>query len=213
MTESNEKSKGLSLFTALSSLATTLFFVVFNVCLFAKSGAEWNLCISIYYVLLFAIRLSVFVCNDKARKGKLPSKKQLEACVAIDVLFLIADISLIAPIALMAMHKRDVSYSAVAAISFAAYTAYKIVISSVSLKKTAKTGNLFGRIMRAAGLKDAVLSVVALQYVLVSTFDGSNALDVVCDITNFILWGMIVAVSVIETGLTAKELKNINTQD
>ena len=206
--ESNGKRADISLFTALSSLATTLFFVVFNAYLYAKNGALWNLCISIYYAVLFAIRISVFACKKGVKAGKLDKKKQQTASVAIDVLFLIADMSLIAPIALMAMHKRDVSYSTVIAISSATYTLYKIVVASLNLKKSAKTGNLFDRILRAAGLKDAIMSIIVLQYVLISTFGGGNALDLMCDITNLILWGAIVAVSVIETGLTIKEKKD-----
>ncbi len=202
--ESNGGKADLSLLTALSSLATTLFFVVFNAYLYAKNDTLWNLCISIYYALLFVIRISVFACKKGVKAGKFDKKKQQIACVAVDVLFLIADISLIAPIALMATHKRDVSYSTVIAISSAAYTLYKIAVASLNLKKSARTGNLFDRILRAAGLKDAIMSIIVLQYVLISTFDGSNALDVMCDITNFILWGAIVAVSVIETGLTIK---------
>jgi len=205
--DKSQKYASRTLMAVWPSLATTLAFGVFNIYLYIAHHALWNVCIAVYYFLLFAIRLTVAVFETKVKNDENSAQKYNKLSVAVSVLFLAADVALVAPIALMAMQKRDVSYSTITAISSAAYTCYKIVGASINLKKSSKIDNLSVQILRALNFKDAIMSVIVLQYVLIKTFGGGATMDTMCDITNFVLWAVIVAVSVVETVKSIKRIK------
>ena len=193
-----QKYASRTLTTVWLSLVATLAFAVFNTYLYITKRALWNLCIAIYYMLLLVIRLTVVVCESKWKNKQNATQKRKNMGIIVSSLFLMADVALIAPIALMAMQKREVSYTTITAISSAAYTVYKIVTASINLKKSKETDNLSVQILRALNFKDAILSIVVLQYVLIKTFGDSHSLDTMCDILNFIFWALMVSVSVIQ---------------
>lgn len=203
-----QKYASRTLATVWLSLVATFAFAVFNTYLYVSKRALWNLCIAIYYVLLFVIRLTVIVCESKWKNEQNATQKRKNMGIVVSSLFLIADVALIAPIALMAMQKREVSYTTITAISTAAYTVYKIVAASINLKKSKETDNLSVQILRALNFKDAILSIVVLQYVLIKTFGGGHSLDTMCDILNFIFWAMMVSVSVIQVIRVVKRDKS-----
>lgn len=203
-----QKYASRTLATVWLSLVATLAFAVFNTYLYISKRALWNLCIAIYYILLFVIRLTVLVCENKWKDKQNATQNRKIMGIIVSSLFLVVDIALIAPIALMAMQKREVSYTTITAISSAAYTVYKIVAASINLKKSKATDNLSVQILRALNFKDAILSIVVLQYVLIKTFGGGHSLDTMCDILNFIFWAFIVSVSVIQVIRVVKRDKS-----
>ena len=112
------------------------------------------------------------------------------------MLFVI-DLSLLAPVVMMIKSERVVDYSSVAAIAMAAYTVYKTAAASLNYSKTRKSLNLGVRIIRDVYFKDALVSVISLQYVLINTFgDGVNGVMLtVSEVTGSLLWLLIVTVS------------------
>lgn len=58
------------------------------------------------------------------------------------------------------------------AITIAAYTTYKIIMSAINFSKAKKNGNLSVKMLRNVNLVDALVSVLSLQYALVMTFGG-----------------------------------------
>lgn len=113
------------------------------------------------------------------------------------VMLFVIDLSLLAPVVMMIKSERVVDYSSVAAIAMAAYTVYKTVAASLNYSKTRKSLNLGVRIIRDVYFKDALVSVISLQYVLINTFgDGVNGVMLtVSEVTGSLLWLLIVTVS------------------
>lgn len=195
------------------SIVASLCFGIFNFALYVKLKTVWNLCIAIYYLFVFAIKLAILFYEIKVRNGdaELATKRRVKANLVYSALFFVVDVSLIAPIVLMSLGERNVNYTKVTAIAFATYTVYKIVASSVNLKKAHRSDNLSARALRTLNFKDAILSIATLQYVLVATFDNSDELTLMCRVINFLLWAFIVCVSV--WGLVDATRENKRLQD
>lgn len=196
--KANKKELRTAIFVLLSVVAT-LAFGIFNTAVYVMRDALWSLCIAIYYYFVFAIKITLLwhegILKNKAERV---ISKRITANLVYRALFFVVDVALITPIALMALNQREVHYSDVTAIAFSAYTVYKITASALNFKKANKGDNLSAQTLRALNFKDALLSVIALQYVLIQTFGTSNALDILCQVTNLLLWLIIVGVSVLE---------------
>lgn len=193
------KSPRTILFVSVS-VVTTLAFCIYNVALYIRHTALWNLCIALYYFVLFCVKISILLCEKAFLKAERQDagERRVRANLVCRAMFFAVDFALAAPIALMSAGKRDVSYSTLTAIAFATYTVYKLTAAIVNLKKARKSDNLSAQTLRALNFKDAILSVVALQYVLIETFGGGEGLRLLCQLTSFALWGAIVLVSVFE---------------
>lgn len=206
---SNIKTKEVAF--VMLSVVMTLAFGVFNTVLYAIHSSLWNLCIALYYYFVFSIKIALLAHEGVLLKGGFDNaqKKRLIANTWFRATFFVVDIALIAPIALMAMRERAVNYSEITAIGFAAYTVYKITASVVNLKKARESDNTSAQTLRALNFKDAILSIIALQYVLLETFGGTSELSIMSQITNFVLWLVILMVSVYELVDIAKTRKEI----
>lgn len=125
------------------------------------------------------------------------------------ILLFAVDLSLVAPLALMIFQKRHIEYTEISAIAVAAYTCYKTVMASINFVKTRKSQNLSVKIIRQIHFKDALVSVLMLQYVLTLTF--GNGLDGkmlrVCEITSGLMWLALITVSALSLLKALKYLK------
>lgn len=152
-----------------------------------------------------------FVCGNQIRekglrrtaegKGEekaVPRPKRLAFC---------NDISLIAPITLMALQKKEVNFSSVHAITIAAYTTYKIIMSAINFSKAKKNGNLSVKMLRNVNLVDALVSVLSLQYALVMTFGGGIEGDMLflCAFSSLAVWVFLIILSVVNAVKSRKK--------
>lgn len=187
----------------VSVLATTAF-AVFNVTIGALRRNVWNFGIGIYYAVLLFIRLAVVLSKIKETDD---TKTQKKRSMLVCLLILVADIALVAPLAAMATDKRQVDYSVVIAIAMATYTVYKIAHASVNFKNRRKYDRV-ERLLLTVNFNDAVVSVLALQYVLIVTFGGFvGAMRKLAMITGFLLWAVICTLSLLELVSTIKNGK------
>lgn len=206
----NNKAVRTVVFVAISIVAS-LCFAIFNFALFARLKTAWNLCISIYYLFVFAMKLAILFYEIKVRNGDatLAHAKRVRANLVYCALLFVVDVSLIAPVVLMSLGVREVNYTKITAIAFASYTVYKITASAANLKKAHTADNLSARTLRMLNFKDAILSIATLQYVLIATFGNSDELTLMCRVTNFILWAFIVYVSVWGLVYSVREKKKL----
>lgn len=183
--------------SALSSLST-LAFALYNVYLGIRYGALWNYCTAIYYAILALTkactvyterRLSLSVKDEAAL---LPIR--VKACLSESVVLLIIDLTLIAPVSLMVTQQRALDYSAITAIATAAYTVYKVAVATKKYNTARKQSNMAVMTLKRINFKEAMVSVLTLQYVLVTTF--GNGVDShmlpACAATTFIFWALLV---------------------
>lgn len=187
--------------SSVLSLLTTALFAGYNLFLWMVGGAAWNIGIAVYYLLLAAIRAHVLLSERKFRRSELPEAERETARSKLflvhSVLLFLLDLALIAPISLMVMQKKAVSYSQIPAIATAAYTTYKIAISTRNFIKDRKARHLSVKTLRTLNFVDALVSLLSLQYVLVMTF-GEGVTDkmlTLCATTSFAVWVLLLAVS------------------
>lgn len=195
------------------SFCVTIAFTAYNVFLGIAYGAGWNISIAIYYALLLCIRAYVLFSEMRYYKAKLTEEqkeqKRKKLFLVQSILLLLLDLALIAPVSLMVLQKKAVNYSAIPAITVAAYTTYKITLSSINVVKTRKERHLSLKILRKVNFVDAMVSILTLQYTLIMTFGGMDRdIFILCAVTSFAVWAFIMVISLISLGQSVKLLKS-----
>ncbi len=141
--------------------------------------AIWNFSISIYYALLVVFRV-VILCLEKkwsAAPQENADEKRLRLRTGISWCMLAMDFSLLAPVAMMVVSKRQVRYGIIPTIAMAAYTTYKVTLAAIHFTKRKRKGNLSVQLLREITLKDAIVSVLTLQNAMLMQFsEGTPSL-------------------------------------
>lgn len=177
------------------SLFITALFAAYNIFLGVTYGAQWNVCIAVYYTLLVILRAYVLLFEKK--KNKNAKERNINFLIQSVLLFAL-DVALIAPITLMVLQKKVVHYTSIPAITAAAYTTCKIIISTVNFVKNRKRLNLSVIMLKDISFIDALVSVLVLQYILIMTFGSGveGKMFVLCAATSFAIWALIIFVSI-----------------
>ncbi len=202
-------------FSALSFFATAVF-TFYNAFLGIAYKSIWNIGIAVYYALLLCIRAYVIFSERAFYKKKLPYDQKETArkrLFLVQSAFLFAiDLALIAPITLMVQQKKVIQYTTIPAIATAAYTTYKIIISTKNIIKTRKGRHLSVRILKTVNFVDALVSVLTLQYTLIITFGGGMDSDMfaLCAVSSFGIWSLLIALSTVSLLQAVKMRKNTN---
>ena len=117
------------------------------------------------------------------------------------------DSSLIAQITMIELQKKEEYFSSVHAITIAAYTTYKIIMSAINFSKAKKNGNLSVKMLRNVNLVDALVSVLSLQYALVLTVGGGLEGDLLflCAGSSLAVWGFLIILSVVNAVKSRKK--------
>lgn len=188
------------IFSALSFFVTVVF-TAYNAFLGIVYKSVWNIGIFVYYALLLCIRAYVIFSERKFYKNGLTGgrleEKRSKILLVQSVLLVVTDLALIAPVTFMVLQKKAVNYSAIPAITTAAYTTYKIILSVRNVVKARKERHLSLKILRTINFVDALVSVLTLQYTLIMTFGGGEDRNmfVLCAVTSFIVWAVILFIS------------------
>lgn len=168
-----------------------MLFTAYNVFLCIAYKAVWTFGIAVYYALLLSIRAYVIFSERRFHKERLTDEqkenKRKKLFLIQSIFLFIIDFALIAPISLMVLQKKTVNYSTIPAITVAAYTTYKIVISTRNIIKTRNVPHLSLKILRTVNFVDALVSVLTLQYTLIITFGGGMDKDmfILCAVSSF----------------------------
>lgn len=188
-------------FSALSFLVGVAY-AAFNFYLGLKYKTAWNLGIAAYYLSLLCIRAYILCSEIKFFKAGLDEQQKENARRHLyrvqSVLLFATDLALIAPITLMALQQKYVNFSTETAITIAAYTTYKIIMSAINFSKSQKSRHLSVKMLRNINLVDALVSLLSLQYALIMTFGGGISGDmlVVCACSSFAVWAFLIFMSV-----------------
>ncbi len=183
-------------FTSSISLIFTIAFLVYNFYLGIKFKLTWNFSISIYYLLLIIIRMIILI-NEK--KWKAISKKNLlQKRISLykveNIFLIIIDVALIVPIILMVLQKRSVNVGMIPAIAIAAYTTYKVIMACVSYNKTKKLNNITLHGLKILNLKEAIVSILTLQNILIMTFSEGVSM---IQLTSYTSFGMLLSLIIL----------------
>ena len=156
---------------AALSFGTAILFSVYNGYLGIRLLSVWYGSICVFYLLLTAIRGSILLTEKKNRN--LPETERFfrrrKTFRISSVLLLLLILSLLLPVAMMAVFAKPVKMGRIPAISMAVYTTYKIAMASVQIRRQKRRSgtSILAAELRAVNLIDALVSVLALQNTLI----------------------------------------------
>ena len=199
------------------SLCASIAIFIFNLSVGLFKHAIWNTTISFYYFVLLLFRIIIFIVEHNIKnKSEIKKEKSRRILYFIcSILLLIMSISLIGPIYLMTKKDKSVYVNDIIAITFAAYTFYRLGISIYNIVKTKDNQyNLSIRMLKVVNLIGVFVSLSNLQTVLIQTFDnGTSNMELFSTITNAFIWLFLIIISImsIKKGFNYnKEYKKIN---
>lgn len=186
---------------SLFSIFITIIFAIYNIYLGIIYNTGWNISIAIYHGFLIIIRTYILYNENKLSKLNISEYKidmqkklYLKQCI---MLFTI-DLLLIAPISIMVLGQKEVNYSTIPAIATAAYTTCKMILATKNALQAKKNNNLSIIMLRNINLKDSLVAILSLQYILIMTFESetdNNMLIVSC-ISTFCIWILLIIISI-----------------
>lgn len=163
---------------ACVSFCVTLLFALYHSYLGLFFSSAWHKSISIFYLLLTAIRGCVLLTEK--RNASRPEALRLicrrRVFLVSTLLLFLLDLALILPLTLMVLLERPSDMGLRPAIASAAYTTYKIIASSLHLQKQKRTpcNNLLVCELRAINFIDALVSILTLQSTLILVNQDSS---------------------------------------
>lgn len=159
-------------FSLTGGFAATVLFALYNGSLGVLHSSVWHGSVSVYYILLSALRggLLIAVRRVKVKTPEDAAQYTKRVFYRTSGILLVMNLALTAPVSLMVMDRRPVRMELIPAIASAAYATYKISAASVKFRKAGK--DLFQRELDAIRLIDAQVSVLVLQNTLIVTVDG-----------------------------------------
>lgn len=175
------------------SLCVNLLFVIYNGVLAVVYKASWNIVLGGYYMMLLISRIGLLFGfgNTKRKKENAEYHGALTYLTGGIVLFILHT-----PLVILVTLLKDNSfhYAGVLVYVYAAYAFYKIISAIVNLVKSYKRKyGLELQAMRNINLADALVSILALQTALVSSFGELPHANV---ITGSIICGIVMLGSI-----------------
>jgi hypothetical protein len=165
------------IFSILSFIMSVLF-SVFNAYMGIVNRSIWYGALAAFYISLAFLRGGILVYhkNKISRKGKSRNEEYLKvkAYKNSGVITLVLNIALSVAIAQMIFSEAHFTYIGWSVFAYAAYAFYKITMSTISFVKAQKQTDLTVRAIRNINLVDALVSILALQTALLTTFSEGN---------------------------------------
>lgn len=170
------------------SVLATLVFTVYNAYLGLRYKALWNGSISVYYILLLAIKL-ILVYMRRKNKTKLSNFSFYLSFI----LMLLVNLALIAPIILMIKQEREVKLSIIAGIAVAAYTTLKVILAIRNYLSYRKQRDDFCLLDVTLGVISAAVSLLTLQNTLIMIVEEkSQDMSVLVIASSCVIYALII---------------------
>ena len=184
---------------SIGSFLISVLFSGFNAYMGIANRSIWYGALATFYISLALLRGGVLLYH----KNKLGKNRQNEEYRKAKVyrnsgiVTLILNLALSSAIAQMIFSDAHFSYMGWTIFAYAAYAFYKITMSIIALIKAHKQTDLTVRAIRNINLVDALVSILALQTALLTTFnDGTMDISLMNTIT-----GIFVSVASVSIGV------------
>ncbi len=165
-----------TILSAMGSLFITTVFALYNGFLGVYHSSLWNGAICLYYLILVLLRGFIILAERSLARLENPNPRRSLVYRLSSLLLLFLNISLIVPVTMMVKLQKPVHLTLIPAIAMAAYTTYKITMSSINLKRRKKSADSLVKLLRAINFIDALVSVLTLQNTLIMvTTPGGDA--------------------------------------
>ena len=168
-----------TLIFAIVSFAVSILFGGFNAYMGIKNRSIWYGALAAFYIALAFLRGGVLAYHKKKIGKKMQDDELVRARVYRNsgIITLILNIALSSAIAQMVFSGEHFSYLGWTVFAYAAYAFYKITTSVISFIRAHRQDDLTVRAIRNINLVDALVSILALQTALLTTF-SEEGMDV-----------------------------------
>lgn len=169
--------------TTVISLVTfvlTIVFAIMNLVNAIHYRLFWYGAIAAYYFVLIFFRGGILYSYKKCMHKYAEKKEEYEKCkwkiyLASGAFLILLEFAMIGAVTQMVLSERPTQSGEIMAITNAAYTFYKIIMSVYNLAKARKLSNPVTQSLRNVNFADSCMSIVSLTVLLISTFDSSNS--------------------------------------
>lgn len=180
-----------TIFVSFISFLINLAFIIFNTTVAIISKVGWYGALAGYYLILSLFRGLVFYLERKSKLKAKDDKKLLQLQYKnyrlSGVFIILLELSMTAVVVMMILLQKPTNYTDILAITYAAYTFYKITFAIKNTIKTKKHHNPHLQTLRNISLVDAGITLLSLQITLVTTFSNGE---------NMLILNMIVGVAI-----------------
>ena len=161
---------------AIGSFLMSLLISGFNAYMGIKNQSIWYGALAAFYIALAFLRGGVLGYHKKRVGKKIQNDEYIKVKVYRNsgIITLILNIALSSAIAQMIFDDAHFTYMGLMVFAYAAYAFYKITTSIISFIKAHKQEDLTVRAIRNINLVDALVSILALQTALLTTFSEEN---------------------------------------
>lgn len=169
---------------------------------------SWGISIAIYYFCLIIARLSFLIIENKIDKKDNATKETVrkKTYVYLSIFMFFIDLCLIAPITIMIINPKNITFGLIPSIAFAVYTTYKITLAIINYVKVKKYDNTMYKFIRELSVVDAIVSILTLQHVLIMVNGGmTNEIITLSSVTSFVMFLGIILFSIIAMIKTMKK--------
>ena len=207
-----------TLIFAIGSFFMSVLFSAFNAYMGIANRSIWYGALATFYIALALLRGGVLVYH-KNRIGKKKRAKNEEYVKAkiyrnSGIITLILNVALSSAIAQMIFSDAHFSYMGWTIFAYAFYAFYKITVSIISLVKAHKQTDLTVRAIRNINLVDALVSILALQTALLTTFgDGAMNISLMNTMTGIVVSALSVAIGVYMIVSAHKKMQEIQKEN
>ncbi len=206
-----------TIFFSFITFLVNLAFIIFNTVMAIISKVGWYGALAGYYLILSLFRGLVFYIE---RKAKLKAKENDKELLYLQyrnyrlsgVFIILLELSMTAVVVMMILLQKPSNYTNILAISYAAYTCYKVTFVIINTIKTKKHNNPHLQTLRNISLVDAGVSLLSLQITLVTTFsEGKNMLllNMIVGVAICLLTVVLGVYMIIKASLELKKLKKV----
>ncbi len=184
--------------TAALSLTVTAVFAIYNGFLGIRHASLWHGTICVYYIVLTLLRGLIIIAAKRLSRRERKEEARNRICLAASCLLLLLNACLVVPLYLMVRQKTPVSLTLIPAIAMAAYTTFRIVMTSMHLKRRKASQDCLVRLLRTINFIDALVAVLTLQntLIMVNGGDGIQKMLPLTAATSGAVWLAILILSV-----------------
>lgn len=165
---------------AVPGMVSNIIFAVFNGAIGITSHSAWFGTLSAYYILLSIMRAGI-VRQERAIAAIKDKQKHMRRELSVyrrnSVLFIFMAVVLAGAVILLENSQGGKNYPGVTIYAAAAYTFYKIIMSTIQVIKVGKRKSPLLSITRRIGYIDACVSILILQTAMFASFsDGEEGM-------------------------------------
>lgn len=158
---------------AVPGMVSNIIFAVFNGVVGIISHSAWFGTLSAYYILLSIMRAGIIRQERKIAAIKVKEEhmqRELSVYLRNSVLFIFMAVVLAGAVVLLLNSQGGKNYPGFTIYAVAAYTFYKIIMSTIQVIKVGKRKSPLLSITRRIGYIDACVSILTLQTAMFASF-------------------------------------------